>query len=941
MKNSQKTASLAIFSIVIVIGLVISGFLFKVQLASVFADTDASSTVSSSDSSGSLTAVSDSSSTVSSDTSSSSTQDASASSAVQAQTASYSANSCSNQSADLSGSIPRSGAGDIATIANNSSSCSYQVGMASYKVYSSDIKTQVLFDTDIKTVGPNSSVNFHVNTPDCSYQTDLFFGSAISSFAPNSNFTWGETYHGDNRFIDGYGGKFSDFCNNNPSTPVSPSPATLKLVKTVVNTHGGTKQVSDFALFENGVQVTSGQDKSYSFASSTDSVQITATENNLANYSAGAWGGDCSASGIVTLHPGDSKTCTITNSDIAVASDCPYSDGIIPEADAFSMWQKNTGKIVTSVTIDKANGQAVGTLTNNTGCSLPISQVTYKMFDRKLSTQQFFDYAPDTASTTVVGPHSSQTLKTNLPVCMSQSDLYYGPGPLSLSDDNYWGRFTLGWAFNMNNGVSYNDASGNFCSNSIPTTTTLKVIKTVVNNGLGTKHVSDFKLYVNNTEVTSGVSKSFDPGTYSISEHNLAGYTASDWGGDCSADGKVTLSSGDNKTCTVTDTYSIPAFSASCSANTSNPNIGDSVIWTANATGGVGSYTYSWSGSEIGLTGSGSTTSIAYSSVGSKHASVIVTSGDASTTAKCSTTVQSSGGGTTNSLPFSLMCIVNPQIGNIGDSFTFTASSTGGVAASTTIYSWSGDENATGTSASITKSFSSVGTKNITVNATSGTQSASSQCSIVVNSVLSGGGGVGGGSYINYGGGGGPVSSVNLIQEPGGKVAGVFLSQVPYTGIGSNMKIAFFSLALLVWSFIIAYYLVKKTAEKNRPYAFASMPATMEQFAIEETKIEDTQPEIQIQTTPIGHSHEEIVGVLEVRARELETLISADGLETIVKASHGNKNNAVIVLDSLVGTYKSADEEMENNWTVLNREKINKALFPLTLGMTKDNVFAR
>ena len=42
----------------------------------------------------------------------------------------------------------------------------------------------------------------------------------------------------------------------------------------------------------------------------------TATET-ATGYTASAWGGDCAANGTVTLALGDSKTCTITNDDLA------------------------------------------------------------------------------------------------------------------------------------------------------------------------------------------------------------------------------------------------------------------------------------------------------------------------------------------------------------------------------------------------------------------------------------------------------------------------------------------------------------------------------------------------------------------------------------------------------------------------------------------------
>jgi len=87
---------------------------------------------------------------------------------------------------------------------------------------------------------------------------------------------------------------------------------TLTLVKTVVNDNGGDKVVADFPLFINGVAATSGV--AYD---QTANVQLTASETSQTGYTPSVWGGDCADDGTITLLPGDNKTCTITNSDIA------------------------------------------------------------------------------------------------------------------------------------------------------------------------------------------------------------------------------------------------------------------------------------------------------------------------------------------------------------------------------------------------------------------------------------------------------------------------------------------------------------------------------------------------------------------------------------------------------------------------------------------------
>src|SRR5207247_9098660 len=81
----------------------------------------------------------------------------------------------------------------------------------------------------------------------------------------------------------------------------------------------------------------------------------------------------------------------------------------------------------------------------------------------------------------------------------------------------------------------------------------LTLIKRVVTNKGGTLQVPDFPLFVNGTSVASGVANGVKAGTYTASETQKYGYSASFWGGDCNGLGSVTLSVGDNKSCTITN----------------------------------------------------------------------------------------------------------------------------------------------------------------------------------------------------------------------------------------------------------------------------------------------------------------------------------------------------------------------------------------------------
>ncbi|MFH1366444.1 MAG: SdrD B-like domain-containing protein [Patescibacteria group bacterium] len=83
---------------------------------------------------------------------------------------------------------------------------------------------------------------------------------------------------------------------------------------------------------------------------------------------------------------------------------------------------------------------------------------------------------------------------------------------------------------------------------------TLTLIKHVVNDNGGTKVVSSFPLFIDATQVTSGVANSVPANIQlTASEISDPGYAASDWSGDCNTDGTITLQPGDNKLCEITN----------------------------------------------------------------------------------------------------------------------------------------------------------------------------------------------------------------------------------------------------------------------------------------------------------------------------------------------------------------------------------------------------
>ena len=82
----------------------------------------------------------------------------------------------------------------------------------------------------------------------------------------------------------------------------------------------------------------------------------------------------------------------------------------------------------------------------------------------------------------------------------------------------------------------------------------LTVVKTIINDNGGTITNPDaFGLKINDGNVLDSVSNALNAGNYTVSEVGLTGYQPGSWGGDCNANGTITLAPGQNATCTITN----------------------------------------------------------------------------------------------------------------------------------------------------------------------------------------------------------------------------------------------------------------------------------------------------------------------------------------------------------------------------------------------------
>ena len=77
------------------------------------------------------------------------------------------------------------------------------------------------------------------------------------------------------------------------------------------------------------------------------------------------------------------------------------------------------------------------------------------------------------------------------------------------------------------------------------------------------------------------------PDTYTVSETQQTGYATLGWGGDCAANGTVTLAVGDDKTCTITNNDIAPSLTLVKVVTNNNGGTAVTTDWTLTADGAL------------------------------------------------------------------------------------------------------------------------------------------------------------------------------------------------------------------------------------------------------------------------------------------------------------------------------------------------------------------
>ena len=262
----------------------------------------------------------------------------------------------------------------------------------------------------------------------------------------------------------------------------------------------------------------------------------------------------------------------------------------------------------------------------------------------------------------------------------------------------------------------------------------------------------------------------------------------------------------------VPSTYYNP-LTVTCSPNTSySSSANGSITWNAYASGGNGSYTYAWSGSD-NLSGSGPAISYTYSYPGTKTASVTVYSNGQSITQQCSSGVTVGytayqtvgyqpvyGTVNSNSNGLDIGCYSDPATISANQPVTWLVEVTGGAAPYT--YSWTGSDGLTGSQSSVVKTYSTAGQKSAIVTVTSadgktGTRSCTNTLAVR---------GSGYGSSIAYSGTRTPNTAVNSSVNTS-NTSGTSLSAATLFSL-QNVPWGWIAIIIILLLFATVLYLV-------------------------------------------------------------------------------------------------------------------------------------
>jgi hypothetical protein len=347
---------------------------------------------------------------------------------------------------------------------------------------------------------------------------------------------------------------------------------TLTIIKTIINNNGGlVTDPNAFGLRVDGISVL------HSIATAFDVGSHIVSEDGLAGYQPGSWGGDCDAAGNITLSLNEDAICTITNNDISPTltvfkSIVNDNGGVVMDENIFALKVDGDPVLHNAVNDFDAGDHVVsedGLLTYQPGawggdCDAD-GNVTLVLGEPSVCTITNDDIAPTlTIIKTIINDNGGLVndpnafgLRVDGGSVLNNASNSFNVGDHIVSEDGLAGYQPGVWGGDC-------DVNGNItlALNQVATCTitnndispTLTVIKTIVNDNGGTVMDADaFALKVNGGAVLNNVTNNFDAGQHNVSEDGLPGYQPGAWGGDCNPDGSITLVLDQDAVCTITN----------------------------------------------------------------------------------------------------------------------------------------------------------------------------------------------------------------------------------------------------------------------------------------------------------------------------------------------------------------------------------------------------
>ena len=319
--------------------------------------------------------------------------------------------------------------------------------------------------------------------------------------------------------------------------------------------------------------------------------------------------------------------------------------------------------------------------------------------------------------------------------------------------------------------------------------------------------------------------------------------------------------------------------------------------------------------------------------------------------------------------PLAASCSVNVSSGKINVPVLFTSAVSGGNGSYS--YSWSGTDGLTGSGSVVNQTYASFGTKNASVTVTSGSETITSGL-CTINIIPDGGcvGSCGGGfeqpTVVLYqrAGTSSLASVVYVASQPYvAKVAGISLTQVPYTGVTGTVAVIIFILALVIWSMFVAVALESKrfapagligriigrirnqgddSAAPVMAYPYVGRTGDGRSWSTRDDERRSdgdefvpsnlpTQGEVDTETDSsnassasanLGVVDDSVRNAIFQRARNRMALVSEEASRLLAVAGHNDVSAVMALLD---GAISQAEQKYlkEDGWILLNREKVS------------------